>query len=75
MFLTKKTKFVSEKRLRNPWISSAVIKSIKTKNNLYKDYKIGAISEAYYKEYRNTKQIDQKSEDIPLHERIYKLQK
>lgn len=48
-----KTKFISEKRLNNPWITQAVLNSIKTKNNLYKDYKIGAITENQFKEYRN----------------------
>ena len=48
-----KTKYISDKRLHNPWITSAVLKSVKTKNNLYKDYKIGVVCESYYKEYRN----------------------
>ncbi len=48
-----KTKHVTEKRLCNPWITQAVIKTIKTKNDLYKDVKIGAIDETYYKNYRN----------------------
>ena len=48
------TKFISEKRLNSPWISQAVINSIRTKNNLYKDFKVGAVSENYYKHYRNT---------------------
>ena len=49
-----KTKFISEKRYHNPWISQAVINSIKQKNKLCKDFKIGAVSEFTYKEYRNT---------------------
>ena len=49
-----KVKFVSEKRLNNPWITQAIINSIRTKNNLYKDFKVGAITEEYYKLYRNT---------------------
>lgn len=48
-----KTKYVSEKRLNNHWITINVIKSIKTKNNLYKDYKVGAITENQYKPSRN----------------------
>lgn len=44
-----RTKYISEKRLQNPWITTAVIKSIKTINNLYKDYKVGAITENHYK--------------------------
>ena len=49
-----KTKYISEKRLLNPWISQAVLNSIKFKNKLYKDYKIGAVTESYYKRYRNS---------------------
>ena len=49
-----KTKYLSNKRLNNPWITKAVLNSIRLKNNLFKDYKIGAISENYYKQYRNT---------------------
>ena len=48
-----KAKYISEKRLNNPWITANVIKSIKTKNNLYKDYKVGAVTENQYKLYRN----------------------
>ena len=48
-----KTKYISEKRVNNPWISQAVLNSIKLKNNLYKDFKIGNINENYYKIYRN----------------------
>ena len=48
-----KTKYISEKRLNNPWITTNVIKSIKTKNNLCKDYKVGAVTENQYKLYRN----------------------
>ena len=48
-----KSKHISEKRLNNPWISQAVLNSIKTKNYLYKDYKMGGVTEAQYKQYRN----------------------
>ena len=48
-----KSKRITEKRLNNPWITQAVINSIRTKNYLYKDYKIGAVTEAQYKQYRN----------------------
>ncbi len=48
-----KSKLITDKRLNNPWISQAVINSIRTKNYLYKDYKIGGVSEAQYKQYRN----------------------
>ena len=46
-----KTKYISEKRLNCPWISQAVLNSVKFKNGLYKDYRMGAISEEYYKKY------------------------
>lgn len=49
-----RTKYISEKRLNNPWITQAVINSIKTKNNLYKDFKVGIVTEDFYKQYRNT---------------------
>ena len=48
-----KSKLVTEKRLDNPWISQAVLNSIKTKNYLYKDYKVGAVTETQYKQYQN----------------------
>ena len=49
-----KTKFICEKRLNNPWITQAVINSIRTKNNLYKDFKVGAVSKEHYRQYRNS---------------------
>ena len=48
------SKFITEKRLHNPWITQTIINSIKRKNSMYKDYKIGAISESEFKKYRNT---------------------
>ena len=48
-----KSKLVTEKRLNNPWITQSVLNSIRTKNYLYKDYKVGAITETQYKQYRN----------------------
>ena len=48
-----KYKNVSEKRLKTPWISQAVLNSIKRKNKLFKYFKIGAISSHEYKKYRN----------------------
>ena len=50
----KKTKAISQKRKENPWISNAVVNSIKNKNRLFKDYKVGAITIEEYKVYRNT---------------------
>lgn len=48
-----RSKTISEKRLNSPWITKEVINAIKTKNKLYKDSKIGVISEEHYKAYRN----------------------
>lgn len=48
------TRTVSEKRLNTPWINQEIINAIKTKNKLYKDFKIGAVTEQQYKQYRNT---------------------
>ena len=42
-----KTKYISTKRLLKPWITQAVLKFIKNKNNLYNDFKIGAITETH----------------------------
>ena len=47
------TKQITEKRLNSPWLSQAVLNSIKSKNFLYKDFKIGAVTEFQYKKYRN----------------------
>ena len=48
-----KSKLITEKRLNNPWISQSVLNSIRTKSFLYKDYKVGAVTEIQYKQYRN----------------------
>ena len=47
------TKTTSEKRLTTPWINKEVINAIRIKNKLYKDFKIGAVTEEQYKQYRN----------------------
>lgn len=48
-----KTKFISTKRLQNPWISSGLLNSIKYKCTLFKNYKLGLVSHSFYKNYRN----------------------
>ena len=48
-----KTKFVSHKRLSKPWLTSAIIKSIKTKAHYFKLSKLGIISNELNKAYRN----------------------
>ena len=47
------TKITSEKRLATPWINQDVINAIKNENKLFKDFKVGAVSEEQYKQYRN----------------------
>ena len=47
------TKTISEKRLNSPWINNDILNAIKTKNRLYKDFKIGLVTELQYKQYRN----------------------
>ena len=47
------TKHVSSKRLKNPWITQAITKSIQNKFNLYKSYKLGIITFEFYKKFRN----------------------
>ena len=49
-----KTKFISDKRLKTPWISQAVLNSIKRKNILFNYFKIGSVPSEDYKKYRNT---------------------
>lgn len=47
-------KFVSQKRFGKPWLTSAIMNSIKSKSNYFKKYKLGIVSELFYKRYRNT---------------------
>ena len=49
-----KIKYLSVKRLKSPWITSALFKSIKTKSRLFKLLKLGHVSLEYYKRYCNT---------------------
>ena len=49
-----KTKNISPKKRKNPWVSSGILTSIKKKNLLFKQYKQGVVSEETYKTYRNT---------------------
>ena len=48
-----KTKYLSRKRLSNPWLSAAILKSIKNKSNLFKKSKLNFISAEFYKRYKN----------------------
>lgn len=48
-----KTKFLSTKRLSKPWLTGTVLKTIQDKSSYFKLSKMGIISEAAYKTYRN----------------------
>ena len=48
-----KIKYVSARRLCKPWLSSAIMKSIKTKSQYFKLYKLGIISAELNRKYRN----------------------
>ena len=47
------SKKLSKKRMNNPWLTSGILRSIKTKSNYFKLYKQGVISKATNNSYRN----------------------
>ena len=47
------TKFVSAKRLNNPWLTPGILNSIKYKSKLFKMYKLGIADHKTYTQYRN----------------------
>lgn len=49
----RRIKFISSKRLGKPWLSSAIFKSIKTKCQYYKLFKLGLMSSNCFKQFRN----------------------
>lgn len=48
-----KTKIFSSNRFKNPWLTPGLLNSIKRKNKLFKDMKLGMVTEHQYKTYRN----------------------
>ena len=46
-------KTISSKRIERPWLSNGLITSIKNKNKLFKNFKLGISSEQNYKTYKN----------------------
>jgi len=48
-----KIKYLSQKRLSNPWLSCALLSAIKRKSSYYKMLKLGVISQQFYNRYRN----------------------
>ena len=47
------TKIVSSKRIEKPWLSTGLFNSIKNKNRMFKNFKLGLTSEGTYKRYKN----------------------
>ena len=48
-----KVKFLSNKRLKKPWITSSILLKIKKRQNLFILYKLGRISHQYFSRFRN----------------------
>ena len=48
-----KIKHISHKRFKNAWLSSEIMRSIKIKSKLYKNFKLGFVKENYYKRFKN----------------------
>ena len=48
-----KIKYLSQKRLEKPWLTPAILKSIKVKSQYYKKFKLNLITEEVYKRFRN----------------------
>ena len=47
------TKQISTKRVKNPWMSSGILKSVKNKSAMFKRFKLGLISNDTYRIFRN----------------------
>ena len=47
------SKLISNRRIKNPWITSGLLTSIKRKSTMYRDFKAGLIPEMQYKSYKN----------------------
>lgn len=48
-----KVKYLSNKRLCKPWLTSGLLQSIKTKSRYFKLWKLNMVSDEYYRNYRN----------------------
>ena len=48
-----KIKYVSRKRLEKPWLTNEILNSIKIKSELYKQFKLGLVTELNYKRFKN----------------------
>ena len=47
-----KSKTISSKRFEKPWLSTGLLNSIKNKNKMFKNFKLGLVSEERYKNYK-----------------------
>ena len=47
------SKLISNRRIKNPWITTGLLTSIKRKSTMYRDFKAGLIPELQYKSYKN----------------------
>ena len=48
-----KVKYVSAKRLDKPWITSGILRSIRTKSQYFKLFKLGVIDDHLNRKYKN----------------------
>ena len=48
-----KSKRITEKKINNPWVTTGILTSIKTKNRLFKEMKLGLISSEQFNLFRN----------------------
>ena len=47
------TKSITNKKIKNPWITKTVLNLISRKNAMYRDYKLGTVSGVAYRSFRN----------------------
>lgn len=48
-----KTKRISVKRFKCPWLTSSILRCINKKHSLYRDMRAGRVEPVYYRQYRN----------------------
>ena len=49
-----RTKYISEKRYLNPWLSNSLVKLFKDRSKLFRLNKFGLVDDNYYKKFRNS---------------------
>ena len=65
------SKFLSTKRVKKPWITSGIIKSIKTKSYYFKLLKLGSISNRQYVTFKNKLTSIIRKSKINYHNRAF----